>query len=126
MKRSHWMFLGIGLAVAAAADATVRSAADTPAALNYDIVAQNGIPAGETCGHYATYYGSGVSGLDWAVDGVVVAEDADSGINYTNDGSPYTVSIGYVSGSSFTAYYSETFYPQTYGGGGPSPACLQI
>jgi hypothetical protein len=120
------MFLGIGLAMAAAADATVRSAADTPAALNYDIVTQNGIPAGETCGHYATYYGSGVSGLDWAVDGVVVAEDADSGINYTNDGSPYTVSIGYVSGSSFTAYYSETFYPQAHTGGGPPPACLQV
>lgn len=124
MKRSHWTLLGAALVIAAGADATIRSVA-TPAREYYDIVAQNTIPANETCGHYATYYGSPLSGLDWAVNSSVVAEDAD-GINYTNDGSPYTVSIGSVSGGSFTEYYSETFYPQAHTGGGPPPACLQI
>jgi hypothetical protein len=124
MKKSHWTALGLALAVAAGAEAAARPV-DAPRALGYDIVTQVTIPANETCGHYATSNGTPVGGLDWAVNGGVVAEDAD-GINYQNDGSPYTVSIGEVNGSSFTTYYSETFYPYTYGGGGPSPACLQI
>jgi hypothetical protein len=121
MKRSPWIALGVALVVAAGAQATARSV-DAPRAVSYDIVAQFVIPANETCGHYATYGGSSVSGLDWAVNGSVVAEDAD-GINYANDGSAYTVSIGEVSGGSFYAYYSETFYPQYFE---RSFACLQV
>jgi hypothetical protein len=126
MKRNHWIAVGLALTVAAGAQAAARSSVDAPRTLSYDIITQNYIPANETCGHYATNNGNFAWGLDWAVNGSVVAEDADSGINYTNDGSPYTVSIGEVSGGSFTAYYSETFYPQAYTGSGPSPQCLQI
>lgn len=109
MKRSHWMIVAAALTLAAGADATARPV-DAPRAASYDIAAQVYIPDGETCGHYATYGGSVAYGLDWAVNGTVVAQDAD-GLNWTNDGSPYTIAIGQVSGGSFTSYYSETFYP---------------
>lgn len=109
MKRNHWMILGATLALAASADAAARPV-DAPRAMSYDIRAQIYIPDGEMCGHYGTYDGSMVFGLDWAVNGTVVAQDVN-GLDWTNDGSPYTIAIGQVSGGSFTAYYSETFYP---------------
>lgn len=123
MNRNPWIVLGLALTMAGGADATARSVA-APRAISYDIVAQTVIPANETCGHYATYNGSGVTGLDWAVNGSVVAYDAD-GINYTNDGSAYTVAVGEVNGGYFTEYYSEIFYPVTPGRPG-GMACLQI
>lgn len=41
---------------------------------------------------------------------MVVAQDQES-VNYTSDGSPCTVSIGEVSGSTFTEWYPEILYP---------------
>lgn len=108
MKRSHWMVLGATLALAASAHATARSL-DAARAMGYDIVTQNGIPANATCGHAVLYDGDAVL-VDWAVNGVVVAQDVE-GVNYTNDGAPYTVAVGQVSGGLFTEYYSEIFYP---------------
>lgn len=124
MKRSHWIAIGTALALAGGAQAAPRSV-DGPRPFSYDIVAQNSIPANETCGHYGTNGGYPVSGVDWAVNGVVVAYAAD-GINYANDGSPYVVAFGQESGGVFTEWYSEWFYPQPHTGGGPPPACLQI
>lgn len=112
MKRNHWMAMALVLALATGADAGIASTSSLP--LGWDISNPAAIPAYETCGHIAWHdYGS--ISVDWAVDGVVVAED-EYAINHTNDGSPYTVSIGEVSGGTFSAYYSETFYPQPSGG----------
>ena len=127
MKRRFWLLIPLALTVAACADATApatrapeHASPRADESSGYDIVAQSFIPDNETCGHYATYDGSSVYGLDWAVNGSLVAEDAD-GIDYANNGSPYTVSIGDWDGSSFTSYYSETFYPVQ-----SNAACLQL
>lgn len=111
MKRQHWTAAILALVLAAGAQATSASpSAGAPArASGYDISTPPYIPAYETCGHIAWYNMSSVS-VDWAVDGVVVAED-EIAINHTNDGVPYTISIGQVSGGTFSASYSETFYP---------------
>ncbi|HST58350.1 MAG TPA: hypothetical protein VLK84_06680 [Longimicrobium sp.] len=108
MKRIHWMAASVALALAAGADTGTASTASLP--FTWDIsnpVA--GLPAYETCGHSVWYNQSSLP-VDWAVNGVVVALDVN-GINHTNDGSPYTLSVGQVSGGVFTASYSETFYP---------------
>jgi hypothetical protein len=121
MTRYTWIFIGVLLAGTAGASAAF---ARTPRAQAYDIVTQATIPAGASCGHYAWNDGNGMWGLDWAVNGVVVEENAQSGINYQNDGSPYTVAFGEVSGGVFTAWYSETFYPVSTGD--PPIACLEL
>jgi len=120
MSPRRWYLTPMIIALAACADATVPDARAPESAVprassssGYDIVAQSTIPANTTCGHYATYDGNTVSG-DWDVDGVLVAHGV-TGINYTNSGSPYTVSFGSYSGGVFTAYYSETFYPAPQG-----------
>jgi hypothetical protein len=113
MKRSHWILLAAAL-VGAGSQTAIASAAAGGAgdALGYDISKPAMLPANETCGHIGWHdYGS--IEADWAVNGVVVAYD-EYGINHTNDGTPYTLSIGQVSGGTFTSYYSETFYPQVY------------
>jgi hypothetical protein len=125
MKRAYWMALGLVITVAAGAQATARPA-KTPPARAYDIVTQDSIPANTSCGHYAWDNGNGIWGLDWAVNGVVVEENAQSGINYLNDGSPYTVAFGEVSGGVFTEWYSEMFYPQANNPNAPPPACLEL
>jgi hypothetical protein len=124
MKRGHWMVLAAALVALAGSQAAVAStrADGAAAAVTYDISNPAMLPAYETCGHIAWRdYGSFEA--DWAVDGVVVAYD-EYAINHTNDGSPYTVSIGQVSGGTFTAYYSETFYPQVYDD--PFAACRSM
>lgn len=123
MTHSIWMLPLVLLAGTTGASAPDARA---PRAFAYDIVTQVGIPANARCGHYAWNDGNGMWWLDWAVNGVVVVENAQSGINYLNDGSPYTVSFGEVSGGVFTAWYSETFYPVSDTSGGPPPACLEI
>lgn len=117
MTQSFWI-AAAGLLLAG----TARASA--PAAQAYDIVTQVTIPAGASCGHYAWSNGNGLWGLDWAVNGVVVEEDAASGINWQNDGSPYTVAFGEVVGGVFNAWYSETFYPEP--SGDPPMACLEV
>lgn len=119
MTRSFWIAAGLLLAGTARASTPAAGAAQT-----YDIVTQASIPAGASCGHYATSGGNGMWGLDWAVNGVVVQENADSGINWQNDGSAYTVSFGEVVGGVFNAWYSETFYPEP--SGDPPMACLEV
>ncbi|HEX6037542.1 hypothetical protein [Longimicrobium sp.] len=120
MKRISILAAALLLAGTASA-----GAGSTGPARAYDIVTQVSIPAGASCGHYATSNGNGIWGLDWAVNGVVVAEDADSGINYQNDGSPYTVAFGEVVGGVFQEWYSEVFYPEP--NDGPfSMACLEV
>ncbi len=123
MKRTPWIAVPLALTLAvvahAAGGAHAAEAVAMPRAAGYDIHSST-IPAYETCGHWATNNGVGVWTLDWAVNGTVVAEDAEA-INYTNNGSPYTVSIGQVSGGVFSAYYSETFYPVHSGN---TRACL--
>ncbi|HSU16683.1 hypothetical protein [Longimicrobium sp.] len=128
MRGRLWILIPLAAVATACADATAPAARMPEHAVpratlgaGYDIVAQSIIPAGATCGHYATYDGMPVYGLDWEVDGVLVAQDVD-GINYTNSGSAYTVSIGDWDGSAFTTYYSETFYPQQRN----NMACLQL
>jgi hypothetical protein len=123
-----WIQIPLAAAATACADATAPAARTPEHAVpratlgsGWDIVGQNIIPAYATCGHYATYDGLPVSALDWEVDGTLVAQNAD-GINYTNSGSAYTVSAGDWDGSAFTAYYSETFYPQQRNG----MECLQL
>lgn len=120
MARSYWIVAGLLLAGAANAS----TSADAPRGQAYDIVTQASIPAGASCGHYAWNDGNGMWGLDWAVNGVVVEENAQSGINWQNNGSPYTVSFGEVSGGVFSAWYSETFYPVDTGS--PPIACLEV
>ncbi len=110
--RIRYLALGVALAVAAGAETGTASTASLP--LGWDISNPAVIPANGTCGHTARYNYSSVS-VDWAVDGVVVALD-EVGINHTNDGSPYTLSVGQVSGGVFSASYSETFYPEPEGG----------
>lgn len=126
MKGCSWLMIPLLAASTACADATApaerapeRAVPRATLGSGWDIVTQTWIPANATCGHYATYDGSAVVGLDWRVNGSVVALDAE-GIDYTNNGSAYTVSVGEWDGSSFTSYYSETFYPQGSG------ACLQL
>lgn len=121
MTRLTWMLPLVLLAGTASASAP---SADAPRGMSYDIVTQVGIPAGASCGHYAWSNGNGIWGLDWAVDGVVVEENAQSGINWQNSGVPYTVSFGEVSGGVFTAWYSETFYPVDTGN--PPLGCLEV
>lgn len=127
MKRLSWLLVPLIAVAAACADATAPSARAPEHAVpratlgaGWDIVTQNFIPDNETCGHYATYDGAFMSGYDWAVNGTVVAENVD-GINYTNDGSPYTVSVGEVDGGVFYPFYSETKYPVQ-----SNAACLQL
>lgn len=127
MTRRSWIFIPLVLAAAACGDVTAPDARTPESAVpratasyGWDIVAQSTIPAYETCGHYATYNGSGVGSVDWAVNGGVVELGA-SGINVTNNGWPYTVSVGVYSGGFFYEYYGETFYPQ-----GTGYACLQV
>lgn len=113
MKRIHGIVLAAALLGAGSQTAIASAAADGAGApLGYDISNPAMLPANETCGHIAWHdYGS--IPADWAVNGVVVAYD-EYAINHTNDGSPYTLSIGQVSGGTFTSYHSETFYPQVY------------
>ena len=111
MKRQTCIALGLVLAAAGGTRAAAATAPNAPSAFSYDIRADFIVTAGETCGHWATYNGGSAGLLDWAINGVVVAQDQES-VNYTNDGSPYTVSIGEVSGSTFTEWYSEIFYPE--------------
>lgn len=121
MKRHHWITSALALALAGGAAATATPpAARAAGTLVYDISNPAFIPAYETCGHIARYGYSSVS-VDWAVNGVVVAQD-EIAINHTNDGSPYTLSIGQVSGGTFSAYHSETFYPSDELG----PACRSM
>ncbi|HEX6037543.1 hypothetical protein [Longimicrobium sp.] len=118
MTRSICIAAALLLAGTAAASAP---ATHPPRADGYDIHAEYIVTAGETCGHWASLDGSPLSSVDWAVNGVVVAQDA-SGMNYLNDGSPYTVSIGEVSGGVFSAWYSEEFTPQEL----PYVACFTV
>ena len=111
MKRWTWMALGVVLAAAAAIRAAADDAPKAPRAFGYDIHADFIVTAGATCGHWATYDGGPAGLLDWTVNGVLVAQDAAS-VNYTNDGSPYTVAVGEVGGGGFTEYHAETFYPE--------------
>lgn len=112
MKRSHWIVLAAALIGGSQAAIASTAGDGTAPVLGYDISNPAMLPANETCGHSARYNYSSVQ-VDWAVNGVVVAYD-QYGINHTNDGSPYTLSIGQVSGGTFNAYHSETFYPQVY------------
>ncbi|HST58351.1 MAG TPA: hypothetical protein VLK84_06685 [Longimicrobium sp.] len=122
MTHASWM-----LPLALVAGTAAASAPDAKApAFGYDIVTQVSIPAGVSCGHYPWDNGNGVGAVDWAVDGVVVAENVSSGINYQNNGVPYTVAFGEVNGGVFTEWYSETFYPVADTSGGPPPACLEV
>jgi hypothetical protein len=108
MKRIHWMAASVALALVAGADTGTASTPSLP--FSWDI--SNPVPhlpSYATCGHSVRYNYSSIA-MDWAVNGVVVAHDVN-GINHTNDGSPYTLSVGQASGSTFTAFYSETFYP---------------
>lgn len=123
MKRSHWIPAALALAAGVEATSASPPAAGAARTAGYDISNPAFIPAYDTCGHIARYNYSSVS-VDWAVDGVVVAED-EVAINHTNDGSPYTVSIGQVSGATFSAYHSETFYPQPPEDE-PGPACRSM
>lgn len=110
MKRIHWMAAGGALALAMAAGADTGAASTPSLPAGWDISNPvGGLPAYATCGHTARYNYSSIA-VDWAVNGVVVAYDV-IGINHTNDGSPYTLSVGQVSGGTFSASYSETFYP---------------
>ncbi len=120
MELRRWCFAPLIVVLAACADVTAPEARAPEGAVphaalgaGFDIHNQIGIPANKTCGHYATYDGNVVSG-DWAVDGVVVAQGV-TGIDYTNNGSPYTVSFGSYSGGVFSAYYSESYYPYPQG-----------
>lgn len=111
MKRSYWIALAAALLGLGSQAAIASAGTDGPApALGYDISNPPMLPANATCGHTARYNYSSVQ-VDWAVNGVVVAYDT-YGINHTNDGSPYTLSIGQVSGGTLNVYHSETFYPQ--------------
>jgi hypothetical protein len=121
MRRYTWMLAGLLLAGSASASAP---SVPGPRAQGYDIVTQVTIPAGASCGHYASNNGNGMWGLDWAVNGVVVAEDAQSGINYQNDGWPYAVAFGEVVNGVFQEWYSEVFYPEDTGN--PPMACLEL
>ncbi len=57
------------------------------------------------------------------MNGAVVAENAGTGMNGYDDGSPCLVSISVVnSKGGFTAYQSETFYPQNT----PWVACFRV
>ena len=129
MTLRRWYFAPLIIALAACAEVTAPDARTPEDAVprasfgsGFDIHAQISIPANKTCGHYATYDGNVVTG-DWAVDGVLVAQGV-SGVDYTNTGSPYTVSFGSYSGGVFSAYYSETFYPQPQGE--PAMECLSL
>lgn len=117
MKGRSILLIPLLFAAAACADVVTPGARTPERAVpravegaGWDIVTQSFIPDNETCGHYATYDGDFMSGYDWAVNGTVVAQDVD-GINYTNNGSAYTVSVGEVDGGVFYPFYSETFYP---------------
>ena len=123
MTHSIWMLPLVLLAGTTGAPAPDVGA---PEAFAYDIVTQVSIPAGASCGHYPSNGGGTVGAVDWTVDGVVVAENESSGINYQNSGVPYTVAFGEVNGGVFTEWYSETFYPVANTSGGPPVACLEV
>ncbi len=122
MTRYTWMLPIVLLAGTTGASAPGATARD----FAYDIVTQVSIPAGASCGHAPWNGGNSMGAMDWAVDGVVVAEDVYGGINYQNTGVPYTVAFGEVSGGVFSAWYSETFYPVADTSGGPPVACLEV
>jgi hypothetical protein len=129
MTLRRWCLAPMIIALAACADATAPDARAPEGAVprasfgaGFDIHAQVWIPANKTCGHYATYDGNMVSG-DWEVDGVLVAQGV-TGIDYTNTGAPYAVSFGSYSGGTFSAYYTEIFYPQPQSE--PAMECLSL
>lgn len=120
MMRVHRVAVALALPVAASAHAAATGAPNAPRQSGYDIQTTFTITANASCGHWATYGGSSAI-VDWAVNGVVVAHDA-SGVNFTNDGSPYTVSIGEASGSTFSEYHAEVFNPEDV----PYVACFEV
>lgn len=129
MSLRRWYFAPMIVALAACADTTAPDARVPEGAVplasfgaGFDIHNQVAIPANTTCGHYVTYDGNPVSG-DWAVDGVLVAQGV-SGIDYANNGSPYAVSFGSYSGGTFSAYYTEVFYPEPQSE--PEMQCLTL